>query len=149
MLFIFLCLLLIMCPIITAYMASQKGRDGILWFFIGLIFPLLALIAIMCVAPLNQVSVTRRSRPQGRTARSGGRNKPRGRGGKLKGNRRKGGKRRKPVTCPECGKKSPEKSEYCRHCGTTFGMIECPKCNAQSPSNAQFCSECGVAFPRS
>ena len=32
-----------------AYLASQKGRDSVVWFFLGLLFGLLALIAIAAV----------------------------------------------------------------------------------------------------
>ena len=34
--------------------ASSKGRSGAAWFALGFLFPLIAVIAIICLQPLNQ-----------------------------------------------------------------------------------------------
>jgi len=37
---------LLCVPFFTSWLASQKDRSGILWFFLGLFFGLVALIAV-------------------------------------------------------------------------------------------------------
>jgi hypothetical protein len=41
------------CALVTPYIACSKGRNGIVWFLLALIFGFFALIAIACVPALN------------------------------------------------------------------------------------------------
>jgi len=51
------------------------------------------------------------------------------------------------MKCNKCGLENPEKSKFCRKCGTSFGVpLKCPQCDSNNPGDSLFCIVCGAGL---
>ena len=44
----------VLSGLLCAFIASEKGRNGLGWFFVGALFGIFAIVAIIAVPNLNQ-----------------------------------------------------------------------------------------------
>ena len=92
-----------------AYLAGEKGRSGGSWFFLGLVFGILALLVLIGL-PSEQRSSTGNRRPSAEstaTPRTGGRRE--GSDGRL---------------CPHCIQEVHELAAVCPHCQRDLPKLE-------------------------
>jgi uncharacterized membrane protein YvbJ len=49
------------------------------------------------------------------------------------------------MKCNKCGLENPKQSEFCRKCGTSFGVHRiCPQCGSENPGDSLYCIVCGA-----
>ncbi len=95
-------LIWLVCAVVTAIIASAKGRFGFGWFFVGLLLGIFGLILIACLPSKNPVRVA--YAPPEPAA-----------------------KQFKPLfvedntkACPDCGESVLKVANVCKHCGFRF-----------------------------
>lgn len=142
----------LLCAGLTAWIASRKGRNPILWFVIGLFGNLVALII---VALLPRPGITPPTRPSSGWENLSSAPKPQPSSEDVidvpyREVRTK--------NCPACGALVSEDANFCENCGKKLkfrfsfekksdhlsaSAKRCAKCGELMPKNAVFCANCG------
>lgn len=86
----------LVCAVVTAIIASSKGRSGGGWFFIGLILGIFGIILIACMPSIRPQQVTFAATPAGNAPAQA------------------------TKACPDCGETVLAVANVCKHCGFRF-----------------------------
>ena len=145
-------LLILILAGLSAYLASKKGRRPVLWFLIGLFFPVVGLIIVALLPSMRAIPPGQWSRQPGGNA-SGG--MPGGwdnlRSGTDPNSQYEAGRNPQPGqngsgynpewTRPSWASPQPEQGN--QQPGQSQAVQICPQCGATVDENARYCENCG------
>lgn len=155
-----LAILILAC--ISAYIAKNKNRSVVLWFILGLFFPLIAVVVVALLSPAAKLPASGWGNDPRLNAPGASPEEP-------LSSTEKNDYIDVPFTektgepCPSCGKLVNADAKYCEHCGHKLkfkfnldkksdplsdATQRCAKCGELMAKDAAFCPNCGNRAPQ-